>query len=187
MTPGEVMQMFAPHIGVPANMMNEYMSGEPFNVPLATKYIEDYTIAVNSMGVCDREDVLRAFPIDVMADIFTCATGIEMTTHEMLESAERVWALEKGFNVREGWTREDDMGPPRLYSEPLVTANRTYPGLEREYVEGLLDTYYSAHGWDVETGIPSRKRLAELDLQEIAEDLDEGARNGPPQNTVLRR
>ena len=179
MAPAEVMHMFATHIGVPVEMVDDYMAGDPFNIPLATKYIEDYTIAINGMGICDREDVLRAFPVDVVAETFSTATGIDMSAEEMLESAERVWTLEKCFNVREGWTRADDDAPRRTYKEPLVTINGTYPPLTQEYVDGLLDAYYEAHDWDAQTGIPTRKRMEELGLGTVADDLQREGKLAP--------
>ena len=37
--------------------------------------------------------------------------------------------------------------------------------LSREDVEKLLDSYYEEKGWDVKKGIPTKGKLAELDLE----------------------
>jgi aldehyde:ferredoxin oxidoreductase len=35
----------------------------------------------------------------------------------------------------------------------------------------MLDEYYEERGWDIKTGIPTREKLEELDLGDVAEDL----------------
>ena len=37
----------------------------------------------------------------------------------------------------------------------------------------VMDDYYVARGWDVETGLPTRKKLIELDLEDIVPALAE--------------
>jgi len=37
----------------------------------------------------------------------------------------------------------------------------------------MLDEYYELEGWDKETGLPTAKKLKELDLKDIAEELRE--------------
>jgi len=36
----------------------------------------------------------------------------------------------------------------------------------------MLDKYYIAHGYDLETGIPTRKTLEDLGLEYVAEELE---------------
>jgi aldehyde:ferredoxin oxidoreductase len=38
-------------------------------------------------------------------------------------------------------------------------------------LEAMLSTYYQARGWDVESGKPSKTKLIELGLEDIAKDL----------------
>lgn len=35
----------------------------------------------------------------------------------------------------------------------------------------MLDEYYHSRGWDLKTGVPTKEKLAELDLEEIILDL----------------
>jgi aldehyde:ferredoxin oxidoreductase len=44
---------------------------------------------------------------------------------------------------------------------------KRFPDLEKE----LLSTYYKFKGWNM-NGVPTRKRLEELDLGYVAEDLE---------------
>ena len=50
-------------------------------------------------------------------------------------------------------------------------------GITREEWEWLLDGYYDERGWDLERGWPTRERLTELGLRDIADDL---VKNGYP-------
>ena len=36
----------------------------------------------------------------------------------------------------------------------------------------MKDEYYSLRGWDVKTGFQTRKKLEELNLEDIARDLE---------------
>jgi len=38
-------------------------------------------------------------------------------------------------------------------------------------IEGMLDAYYDARGWDKSTGKPTREKLVELGIGDIADDL----------------
>jgi len=43
--------------------------------------------------------------------------------------------------------------------------------LTREDVEKMFDEYYADRGWDVKKGVPTREKLIELGLEDIAEKL----------------
>ncbi|GAI38631.1 unnamed protein product, partial [marine sediment metagenome] len=44
--------------------------------------------------------------------------------------------------------------------------------IEKEKFERMKDEYYMLRGWDVKKGIPTRKKLEELGLHEVANDLN---------------
>jgi aldehyde:ferredoxin oxidoreductase len=95
-------------------------------------------------------------------------TGRPITNEELMLAAERSWNLKRCFNVREGLTRKDDC-LPRLMFEPLPDGPNK--GRHIKDLEGMLDEYYEALGWDKETGVPRRETLKRLDLEEIGESL----------------
>ena len=39
-------------------------------------------------------------------------------------------------------------------------------------LEFMLNEYYELRGWDKKTGFPTRRKLSELDLTEVADDLE---------------
>ena len=43
--------------------------------------------------------------------------------------------------------------------------------VDRKEFEALKDRYYQLAGWDVKTGWPTRKKLEELDLKDVADKL----------------
>jgi aldehyde:ferredoxin oxidoreductase len=94
-------------------------------------------------------------------------TGRPVTNEGLLRAAERSWNLKRCFNVREGLTRKDD-SLPRLMFEPLPDGPNK--GQHMKNLEGMLDEYYEALGWDRE-GIPKRETLKRLDLEDIADSL----------------
>ena len=75
---------------------------------------------------------------------------------------ERIVTLERQFNVREGFSRKDDVLPDRMVTEPLVDAGPNTGELIRE-PDVLLDEYYAALGYD-QDGRPLPATLARLGL-----------------------
>lgn len=101
--------------------------------------------------------------------LFQAATGVQMEYAEFLKAGERVFNLDRAFNVREGFRRADDRPPIRMATEDVPYFN--YPRLSPEVFDGMLDEYYQANGWDVATSIPTPQKLRELGLDDVAEEL----------------
>jgi len=135
-------------------------------------YHEDWYCAVDSLGLCSFPTTADfAILPDMMAGLLTATLGFEVTEEGMLEAGRRILTLEKCFNVREGATREDDRLPWRLMHEE----NPERPGLRNspEELSGMLDEYYDLHGWDRETSWPTRATLEALDLEDVADQLEQ--------------
>ena len=94
-------------------------------------------------------------------------TGREITNQELMLAAERSWNLKRCFNVREGLRRKDDSLPQMMF-QPLPDGPNK--GLHIKDLQGMLDEYYEALGWDKE-GIPTQETLKRLDLEDIAKSL----------------
>jgi aldehyde:ferredoxin oxidoreductase len=76
---------------------------------------------------------------------------------------ERIFNLERVFNIREGFGRQDDFLPPRIRTEPLHTREAKGEGQTVSHHDEFLDKYYSLRGW-TRGGIPTAKKLKELGL-----------------------
>ena len=90
----------------------------------------------------------------------TCL-GTNYTAEDLLGITERIWNLERLFNLREGFTREDDTLPPRFSQETLPRGHSKNQVVD---LEPLLEEYYSLRSWDPK-GIPTRGKLEELGLR----------------------
>jgi aldehyde:ferredoxin oxidoreductase len=105
------------------------------------------------------------------ARLLLAATGIDDfgDTANLLRIGERIVCIERCFNAREGFGRNDDTLPERMRTEPLQQAG---PATDQVVgnLEHLLDEYYQALGYTAE-GIPGINRLQELDLPEAIEDI----------------
>ena len=106
------------------------------------------------------------------ATLMEAVTGLSFTPEQVLQVGERVNNLAKAFNVREGFTRADDTLPERLMTEPLKAGASKGNVLSREDLDKMLDEYYSLRGWDVQTGMPTRKKLTDLGLAYVADALN---------------
>ncbi len=101
-------------------------------------------------------------PLELYGRMLSTVTGIKEFADEgvLLKLGERIWNLERMFNVREGFGRKDDILPVRFLKETLKEGNRAHHTVD---LEAMLDDYYSVRGWDVETGIPTEEKLKELE------------------------
>jgi aldehyde:ferredoxin oxidoreductase len=140
-----------------------------------TKWNEDIR-----MGTCDCPTMClfvlgQAYmPIAVenTAALIEAVTGFSCTPEDIWVVGERVTNLARAFNVREGFTRADDMLPERLMTEPLKGGTSEGHFISKEDLKYMLDEYYTARGWDVNMGIPKRAKLVELGLQYVADQLN---------------
>ncbi len=129
-----------------------------------TKAFQDLTAVVDSAGFCLF--ITFALGVKEMLSLLNPATGIEYSEESILAAGERIWNLERLFNLREGLGRDDDSLPPRLTGEPMPEGPAKGQVVE---LEEMLREYYLLRGWD-EQGRPTRARLAQLGL--TAPDLE---------------
>jgi aldehyde:ferredoxin oxidoreductase len=105
-----------------------------------------------------------------LAEIVANATGWDITINDLMTVGERAFNLCRAFNVREGITRKDDVLPERLM-EPLPEGPYKGETISLNMLNRALDDYYEFRGWHKQTGIPSEKKLTELNLKYAAEEL----------------
>jgi aldehyde:ferredoxin oxidoreductase len=109
--------------------------------------------------------------IVTVSELVSAATGVEFTPDKLILLGERINTLARCFNLREGFTREDDYLPLRLSEEPIPDGPSKGYLTTREDQDWLLDHYYEAYGYDNE-GIPTRERLVKLSLDDAIVDLE---------------
>ena len=158
---------------------------------MAARNIQNRTYLRDSLGLCDF-----VWPItysystpdgvgdpNLEGEIFTAVTGIPAS--ELKKYAERIFNLQRLILVREGHKVPGDDFPPEYnFTEPLVFGahggKMIMPGpggqpvdltgnmLDRDKFKGMLKEYYQLRGWDAKTGLPTKKTLATLGMEDLA-------------------
>ncbi|MGE5317926.1 MAG: aldehyde ferredoxin oxidoreductase family protein [Chloroflexota bacterium] len=91
-------------------------------------------------------------------------TGVEQTDEEFNRIGERIFNLEKMFNIREGFDRSDDRIPERFFKEAQSYGKGKGVLATREDFKKWMDKYYADRGWDVATSKPGKEKIEELSL-----------------------
>jgi len=123
-------------------------------------------------GLCFFGPGPRSFihPDDVLTAV-KVVTGWDVTMDELLQIGERATNMARIFNLREGFSREDDALPERLF-QPLENGALEGHAMPREEFESALTQLYQIKGWDPENGQPAKERLEELSLDWAASKLE---------------
>ena len=116
---------------------------------------------------------------DVEWTLYRLGTGVNWSREDFHQAAERIYNLERALQVRH-WGRDRKVDEtvlpyfdqPDLIPNPLL--DRTY-SLDREKFVGVLDEFYTLHGWDPNTGRPTKEGLAGLGLPDVYEPMLAGA------------
>jgi len=164
----------AERCGVPDEAMGRIFTDNSFNVGRLAKHGEDFFNLFDMFGQCHRLYISRFYSMEVLAELYSAVTGIEVTPTDLKAASERVWNLWKMLNYRAGFDRKDDE-PPEIWFQPLKGEDKEYnlkdyffaAPLAREDVDRLLDDYYDERGWDKKTSLPTAKKLKELGLDSL--------------------
>lgn len=117
----------------------------------------------NCVGMCDFVGTpIGALTLERLRDYVNAATGWDMSLFELLKVGERSHTMARLFNLREGFTMNDDTLPDRMF-EPLQNGALKGKALDRDEFIRARQFYYQMAGWD-EQGVPIPGRLAELGL-----------------------
>ncbi|AVP62095.1 aldehyde ferredoxin oxidoreductase [Clostridium botulinum] len=125
------------------------------------KIFHDLTAVIDSLGLC----IFTTFGLGVQdyVDMYNVVVGGKLhDTESIMEAGDRIWTLEKLFNLEAGIDSSHDTLPKRLLKEPIPE------GPSKGYVHKLselLPEYYTVRGWD-KNGIPTEDTLKKLGLEE---------------------
>lgn len=123
-----------------------------------TKIFQDFTAVVDSSGIC----LFTTFALGVpeVKEMLNAATGLSLSDEETLKVGDRVWNLERLFNLEAGISPAEDTLPKRLLEDPIPEG--PMEGHVARLSE-MLPEYYKLRGWS-EQGIPTKEKLSELGL-----------------------
>jgi aldehyde:ferredoxin oxidoreductase len=122
------------------------------------KAFQDATGVFDAAGIC----IFTSFAwtlADVQPQIQAACEG-DWSMDKLNLVGERIWNMERQFNLAAGLTAKDDDLPPRLKTEPAKTgpAKGLVNGLDK-----MKPEYYKVRGWTPE-GVPEKATLERLGL-----------------------
>jgi len=127
----------------------------------------EYMHVVNSAGLCSFVTMCGAN--DQIHEWVNAVTGWDMTIEELRLVGERIANLRMAFEVREGNNPAKRKVPARLLGDP-PPAQGPHAGFKLD-ADALQRDFLDACGWDQETCRPSRAKLLELGLADVADAI----------------
>ena len=127
---------------------------------------EDFAATLDSLIICKFLRKCFNDYYEEAAEVLRNVTGWDYTANDIKRAGERIHNLKKLFNIREGWSTDDDWLPGRLLSEALPSGVGAGVRLSADELRQMIHSYYQARGWDDHGLIPESK-LAELNLPHL--------------------
>ncbi len=144
---------------------NEILGVQPVSKPnekvgkaALVKHVQDFTEVMDSSGLCQFPSF--ALNLDDYLSLINDVTGFDYTEEEIMAAAERIWNLERIFNLKAGIKPEEDKLPDRFVKVALEKGPYKGGKIPLDY---LLKDYYNVRGWD-ESGYPKPETVAKLGL-----------------------
>ena len=130
---------------------------------------ENRSALIDSLILCK---FLRGIFTDFFAEsteLLSLVTGWEFNEGELKTAAERVVAIKKLFNIREGWDCSEDTLPERFFTQALETLSGGVRTLSKLTLQNRIKAYYKIRNWDEDgkIGAQELKRLGLDDLFEV--------------------
>ena len=122
--------------------------------------MQDFTAVIDSSGMC----LFTIFGMGYIRDygpILRAVTGLPYSDDELMKAGERIWNMERLFNLKAGFTKKDDTLPTRFLKEPIPSGPSKGEVCD---LDQMLPLYYKLRGWDKE-GVPTKETLEELGLK----------------------
>jgi aldehyde:ferredoxin oxidoreductase len=130
---------------------------------IASKILHDFGVLPDVLGMCKFYIYAGLTPDDLAREL-SALTGWEISGKGLLKTGERIYNLQRMFNIREGISRKEDQIPNRIMRMPQFGKYSNVPECEVRNYDEMLEEYYQARGWDID-GIPTREKLTELGLE----------------------
>ena len=148
--------MISPEVlGIPEKLDPMSLEGKP----AWAAAFQNLTSCIDSLGIC----LFTSFALGAehYAQMYNTIVGGELTGEDMILAGERIWNLERMFNLEAGIDPSQDTLPKRLLSEPIPEG--ASKGAVNQ-LDQLLPGYYAERGWGAD-GIPTDEKLHALGLQ----------------------
>ena len=121
-----------------------------------------------SAGMC--EFMYWSLPsANAIHEFINAVTGWDMTMDELLKTGERISNMRHAFNLREGLNPLQFKAPDRVLGRPTQKEGPLAGVTVDE--DTMVKEYLAVMDWDAKTAKPSKKKLEELGLEDVAKDL----------------
>jgi aldehyde:ferredoxin oxidoreductase len=120
---------------------------------------QDFIAAIDSTGLCIFT-YNSGINQEHFARLIEAACGGGWTAQRLRETGERIWNLERQFNLAAGLSMRDDTLPPRILQEPAPSG--TAKGMVAKLPQ-MLPEYYKLRGWTAD-GRPTEETLSRLGI-----------------------
>jgi aldehyde:ferredoxin oxidoreductase len=124
---------------------------------------EDRAAVMDSLILCKFLRGVFADPFGEWAALLEAVTGWDVDGAELERTAARIVLAKRLFNLREGWTREEDWLPERFLTETLELESGRTAALTPQALRTMIGGYYAGRGLDRD-GVPAADRLEALGL-----------------------
>jgi aldehyde:ferredoxin oxidoreductase len=166
----------------------------------ATVKIQDRTYSKDSLGLCDFGwPIMDSFNTEdhtgdptLESQLFSAVSGVDTDEAGLDRYGERIFNLQRAILLREGWKAKDDDAPAEFnFTDPLVfdplNPRMIVPGpteepvsvkgkvLDRGEFEAMRKVFYELRGWDADSGLQKAELLEQLDLSDVATELQKVA------------
>lgn len=123
------------------------------------KNIQDTVNAIFTLVGCRFSEF--ELPLEIFVKLLNKASGLNYGVKEFVKVGEKIWNMERLFNLGAGLTKKDDQLPARCF-EPLPL-KKGETRMKREDFEYMLKDYYKLRGWN-ENGVPTKAKLKLLGI-----------------------
>lgn len=133
-------------------------------------YLQHVRPLFDCLGTCRFQWLETELDLDYYARFYTATTGVKVTVDDLLLASERIYNLTRAISIREGLTSKEDGLPERVFMDPVPEGTIKGATLDKDKFKKMIQTYYKLRSWD-EKGIPTQRKLEELGLKDMADNL----------------
>ncbi|MHA1917981.1 MAG: aldehyde ferredoxin oxidoreductase N-terminal domain-containing protein [Candidatus Ranarchaeia archaeon] len=150
---------------------------KPWNRHIPIIYFEDIAIAADCLGIC--YNVTRHFgasgPIEFpqFAELHKYGTGFDLTADTIRTATKALKAMTRLWDMTQGRRKWHDKFDQKLpYVKPSTVGWNKGNVVDVQKQKTVVESYYDARGWDVETSLPKKETLDAWNLTDESKLVD---------------
>ncbi len=144
-------------------LLNVHENSDPWEIegkPALVKLHQDTTAVMDSLGLCSK--LLKGLKLNNYVPLVNSCLGTSYKAEDLLLIGERIWNLERLFNLSAGFNSSHDTLPDRFTKEP-ISDGPAEGQISR--ISEMIPEYYHLRGWN-EKGEPPPETLKALELED---------------------